>query len=70
MAALERELVLDELVLVEAVVRGAVTVVGEVAAVCAETWMAERIVIASKMQRRDIARKAMTAIQRISSCDL
>lgn len=59
MAALDRERVLVELPPAVEVVRGAVLVVGEVAAVCAETWMAESSVIASSRHRRAIARYAM-----------
>lgn len=52
MAALERERVLVELLDADVVVRGAVVTVAEDAAVCAETWMAERRVMARRMRRR------------------
>jgi hypothetical protein len=45
------------------VVLGAVAVVAEDAAVCAETWMANRMVMARSTKRRDIVRKAMTALE-------
>ena len=54
-----REVVLVELPPTDVVVLGAVETVAEDAAVCAETWMAERSVIARSTSRRDIARKAM-----------
>lgn len=59
MAALERERVLVELLEADVVVRGAVVTVADDAAVCAETWMAERSVMARRTRRRDIERKAM-----------
>lgn len=63
MAALERERVLVELLEADVVVRGAVVTVAEEAAVWAETWMAERRVMASRRRRRDIVRKAMVTRQ-------
>lgn len=59
MAALLREVVLVELLPAEVVVLGAVVAVTEDAAVCAETWMAERSVMARSTSRREIARKAI-----------
>lgn len=47
--------------LADVVVFGAVAVVAEVAAVCAETWMANRMAIARSTKRRDIVRKAISA---------
>jgi len=41
------------------VVRGAVVAVTEDAAVCAETWMAERSVMARSTKRRDIVWRAI-----------
>ena len=60
MAALERERVLVELLPAAVVVRGAVVTVAEDAAVCAETWMAERSVMARSTKRRDIALRAIS----------
>jgi hypothetical protein len=54
--------VLVDLSLVD-VVLGAVAVVADVAAVCAETWMANMMVIARSMKRRDMVRKAISACE-------
>ena len=59
MAALERERVLVELPPAVVVVRGAVVAVTEDAADWAETWMAERSVMARSTKRRVIAWKAI-----------
>lgn len=48
--------------MLDVVVLGAVAVVAEVAAVCAETWIANRMVIANSTMRRDIVRKAIAAL--------
>jgi hypothetical protein len=56
-----RERVLVELFPTVVLVRGAVVTVAEDAAVCAETWMAERSVIARSAKRRIMKLKAILA---------
>jgi hypothetical protein len=51
--------VLVDLSLADVVVLGAVAVVAEVAAVCAETWRANKMVIARSTKRRDMLRNAI-----------